>query len=137
MKPNHQKQSSRTPGDQFFDQWLADKVPKRSADPPVYGVYSLYESDASGNYSVPAGVLRDVQSFLNNHDMPIKRFLDYLRSSGHEERYMCKLVEAFNPNAVEGFMCRTRVSVDWTVRPTTATSIKCSNSALRPSCRKQ
>ncbi len=47
-------------------------------------------------------------------NMPIKRFLDYLRRSGNEERYMRKLVEAFNPNAVAGVMCRSLVSVDWT-----------------------
>lgn len=46
-------------------------------------------------------------------NMPIKRFLDYLRRSGNEERYMRKLVEAFNPHAVEGLMCRTLISVDW------------------------
>ncbi|HWS99766.1 MAG TPA: arsenosugar biosynthesis radical SAM (seleno)protein ArsS [Pyrinomonadaceae bacterium] len=46
-------------------------------------------------------------------NMPIKRFLDYLRRSGNEERYMRKLVEAFNPAAVEELMCRGLVSVDW------------------------
>jgi radical SAM/Cys-rich protein len=46
-------------------------------------------------------------------NMPIKRFLDYLRRTGNEERYMRKLVEAFNPHSVEGLMCRTLVSVDW------------------------
>jgi radical SAM/Cys-rich protein len=46
-------------------------------------------------------------------NMPIRRFLDYLRRSGNEERYMRKLVEAFNPRAVEGLMCRGLVSVDW------------------------
>lgn len=49
-------------------------------------------------------------------NMPIKRFLDYLRRSGNEERYFRKLVDAFNPNAVEGLMCRTLLSVDWTGR---------------------
>jgi radical SAM/Cys-rich protein len=49
-------------------------------------------------------------------NMPIRRFLDYLRRSGNEERYMRKLVEAFNPSTVEGLMCRTLVSVDWTGR---------------------
>ena len=49
-------------------------------------------------------------------NMPIKRFLDYLRRSGNEERYMRKLVEAFNPASVAGLMCRTLVSVDWTGR---------------------
>jgi radical SAM/Cys-rich protein len=47
-------------------------------------------------------------------NMPIKRFLEYLRRSGNEERYMRKLVEAFNPSTVEGLMCRHLVSVDWT-----------------------
>ena len=47
-------------------------------------------------------------------NMPINRFLDYLRRSGNEERYMRKLVEAFNPSAVDGLMCRNLVSVDWT-----------------------
>jgi radical SAM/Cys-rich protein len=49
-------------------------------------------------------------------NMPIQRFLDYLRRSGNEERYMRKLVEAFNPGAVEELMCRSLVSVDWTGR---------------------
>ncbi len=49
-------------------------------------------------------------------NMPIKRFLDYLRRSGNEERYMRKLIAAFNPATVEGLMCRNLVSVDWTGR---------------------
>jgi radical SAM/Cys-rich protein len=49
-------------------------------------------------------------------NMPIKRFLDYLRRTGNEERYMRKLVEAFNPASVEGLMCRNLLSVDWTGR---------------------
>ncbi|GAC1446012.1 MAG: arsenosugar biosynthesis radical SAM protein ArsS [Pyrinomonadaceae bacterium] len=49
-------------------------------------------------------------------NMPIKRFLDYLRRSGNEERYMRKLVEAFNPRTIEGLMCRNLISVDWTGR---------------------
>jgi len=46
-------------------------------------------------------------------NIPIKRFLDYLRRSGNEERYMHKLIEAFNPQTIEGLMCRTLLSVDW------------------------
>lgn len=46
-------------------------------------------------------------------NMPIRRFLDYLRRSGNEERYMRRLVEAFNPATVDGLMCRNLVSVDW------------------------
>ena len=47
-------------------------------------------------------------------NMPISRFLEYLRRSGNEERYMRKLVDAFNPSAVAGVMCRSLVSMDWT-----------------------
>ena len=47
-------------------------------------------------------------------NMPINRFLEYLRRSGNEERYMRKLVDAFNPLTVTGLMCRNLISVDWT-----------------------
>lgn len=40
-------------------------------------------------------------------NMPVKRFLDYLRRSGNEEGYRRKLIQAFNPHAVAGLMCRT------------------------------
>jgi radical SAM/Cys-rich protein len=46
-------------------------------------------------------------------NMPINRFLEYLRRSGNEGHYMRKLVQAFNPNTIDGLMCRTLVSVDW------------------------
>ena len=46
-------------------------------------------------------------------NMPIARYLDWLRRSGNEKSYMQKLVNAFNPRAVEGLMCRDTLSVDW------------------------
>jgi radical SAM/Cys-rich protein len=46
-------------------------------------------------------------------NMPIARFLDWLRRSKNEESYMTKLVNAFNPGTVEGLMCRNLISVDW------------------------
>jgi len=46
-------------------------------------------------------------------NMPISRFLADLLESNQFESYMQKLVEAFNPAAVEGLMCRTTLSVDW------------------------
>lgn len=49
-------------------------------------------------------------------NMPIRRFLEYLRRTGNEERYMQKLIDAFNPVTVNGLMCRSLVSVDWTGR---------------------
>ena len=46
-------------------------------------------------------------------NMPIARYLDWLRRSGNETSYMQKLVNAFNPTTVEGLMCRNTLSVDW------------------------
>lgn len=46
-------------------------------------------------------------------NIPIARFLDWLRRSKNEETYMAKLVGAFNPATVEGLMCRNLISVDW------------------------
>lgn len=46
-------------------------------------------------------------------NMPIARFLDWLRRSGNYESYMTKLVNAFNPVTVSGLMCRNMISVDW------------------------
>ncbi len=46
-------------------------------------------------------------------NMPIRRFLDFLRRSGNEERYQEKLVNSFNPVTVAGLMCRSLVSVGW------------------------
>ncbi len=46
-------------------------------------------------------------------NMPIARYLDWLRRSGNEKSYMQKLVNAFNPTTVDGLMCRNTLSVDW------------------------
>ncbi|QEG37242.1 arsenosugar biosynthesis radical SAM (seleno)protein ArsS [Bythopirellula goksoeyrii] len=46
-------------------------------------------------------------------NLPISRFLDDLLQSGQYQSYMQKLVESFNPRAVEGVMCRSMLSVDW------------------------
>jgi radical SAM/Cys-rich protein len=46
-------------------------------------------------------------------NMPISRYLDYLLQSGNYEKYMEKLVAAFNPSAAGGVMCRNTISVGW------------------------
>lgn len=46
-------------------------------------------------------------------NMPISRFLDYLLQSGNYETYMEKLVDAFNPAAAAGVMCRNTLSIGW------------------------
>jgi radical SAM/Cys-rich protein len=46
-------------------------------------------------------------------NMPISRFLDYLLESGNYDTYMQTLLDAFNPAAVAGLMCRNTISVSW------------------------
>jgi radical SAM/Cys-rich protein len=46
-------------------------------------------------------------------NIPISRFLDYLLASENYEGYMEELVEAFNPSAVEGVMCKNTISVSY------------------------
>jgi len=48
---------------------------------------------------------------LNN--MPISRFLEWLLQKGNLQGYMQMLLDAFNPAAVEGLMCRNTLSVGW------------------------
>jgi radical SAM/Cys-rich protein len=72
------------------------------------------EADYKRELAARHGIVFDRLLTITN--MPIKRFLEDLRRSGNEERYMAKLVEAFNPAAVPSLMCRNLVSVDWTGR---------------------
>ncbi len=46
-------------------------------------------------------------------NMPVARFLDWLRSTGNEKSYIQKIIDAYNPGAVQGLMCRNTLSVDW------------------------
>ncbi len=46
-------------------------------------------------------------------NLPISRFLEYLLESGNYVSYMEALIDAFNPAAVPGLMCRNTISVSW------------------------
>ena len=46
-------------------------------------------------------------------NMPISRYLEWLQGSGNLETYMRTLVDAFNPAAATGVMCRNTLSVGW------------------------
>ncbi|MCC7441404.1 MAG: arsenosugar biosynthesis radical SAM protein ArsS [Bdellovibrionales bacterium] len=46
-------------------------------------------------------------------NMPISRFLEYLQNSGNLDDYMERLVNAYNPAAAAGVMCRNTISVGW------------------------
>lgn len=78
--------------------------------PPQSSIENDFKRELWSRYAISFNHLHTITN------MPIKRFLEYLRRSGNEERYMRKLVGAFNPGTVEGLMCRSLVSVDWTGR---------------------
>ncbi len=78
--------------------------------PPQQSIEADFKRELMDRYGISFNRLFTITN------MPIKRFLDYLRRSGNEERYMRKLIEAFNPATVDGLMCRNLVSVDWTGR---------------------
>ena len=46
-------------------------------------------------------------------NLPISRYLDYLLQSGNYEKYMEKLVNAYNPVAAANVMCRNTISISW------------------------
>jgi radical SAM/Cys-rich protein len=66
-----------------------------------------YKRELESRYGV---VFNSLYTITN---MPISRFLEFLERTGNLERYMETLVNAFNPAAVEGVMCRTHLSVGW------------------------
>ena len=55
----------------------------------------------------------DFNSLFCITNLPVSRYLDYLVQSGNYESYMQKLIDAFNPVAAAGVMCRNTVSVAW------------------------
>jgi radical SAM/Cys-rich protein len=57
------------------------------------------------------GIVFDELHALTN--MPISRYLEWLESKGQLESYLQRLVDAFNPEAARGVMCRTTLSVGW------------------------
>lgn len=46
-------------------------------------------------------------------NLPVSRFLEYLVKTEKYEDYMNELVNAFNPTAAAGVMCRNTLSVSW------------------------
>ncbi len=55
----------------------------------------------------------DFNTLFTITNIPISRFLDFLIESGNYTEYMEKLIQAFNPAAVSGVMCRNTISIDW------------------------
>lgn len=55
----------------------------------------------------------EFSSLLALNNMPIKRFADFLIQRNELDSYLHLLVDSFNPDTVEGLMCRGTVSVGW------------------------
>lgn len=75
------------------------------------GPQALLESDFKRALSVKHGV--HFNSLICITNMPISRFLEFLITRELYEQYMQTLVQAFNPAAAQGVMCRDTISVGW------------------------
>jgi len=75
------------------------------------GAQGSMEREWKDGLARTAGVRFDRLIALNN--MPVGRFLEWLRSRGQEQAYMDALLAAFNPGAVAGLMCRDTLSIGW------------------------
>jgi radical SAM/Cys-rich protein len=78
-----------------------------SLPPPQAPLEEAYRRELAAHYNV---VFTRLFTITN---MPISRFLDDLLHNGKLEGYMQKLIDAYNPAAAAGVMCRTMVSVGW------------------------
>jgi radical SAM/Cys-rich protein len=75
--------------------------------PPQAGLEAAYRRELANRYGI---VFNRLYTITN---MPISRFLEDLTRAGRHEEYLAKLIAAYNPEAVEGVMCRTTLSVGW------------------------
>lgn len=77
----------------------------------------LPPNQASLEVEYKNALLKDFGIVFNNlftiTNLPISRYLDYLLNSGNYEKYMEKLIAAFNPVAAANVMCRNTISIGW------------------------
>ena len=59
----------------FFSGNIADTIPHRVPDSPIYGVYSDYESDVNGRYTTTAGVRVDGSSASSDGEIEAGDYL--------------------------------------------------------------
>lgn len=67
----------------------------------------LWKREMKRHYDV------DFHHLFTITNMPISRFLEFLEAKGRTTEYMTRLVNAFNPAAAPGVMCRNMLSVGW------------------------
>jgi radical SAM/Cys-rich protein len=78
-----------------------------SLPPPQGGLEEAYRRELRARHGVEFNRLFTITN------MPSSRFLDDLLESGKYEAYLRKLIDAYNPAAAAGVMCRTTLSVGW------------------------
>jgi radical SAM/Cys-rich protein len=78
-----------------------------SLPPPQATLQAAYRRELDMRFGVAFNRLFTITN------MPISRFLDDLLERGQYDQYMQKLINAFNPAAAAGVMCRTTLSVGW------------------------
>jgi radical SAM/Cys-rich protein len=81
-----------------------------SLPPPQDALEADYRRELRSRYGIEFTRLYAITN------LPISRFLDDLLAQGRLDEYLAKLVQAFNPATMDGLMCRTTISVDWTGR---------------------
>jgi radical SAM/Cys-rich protein len=75
--------------------------------PPQAALEVDYRRELSAHFGI---VFNHLYTITN---MPISRFLHALERDGQYDAYMQKLLDAFNPQAALGVMCRNLLSVSW------------------------
>lgn len=78
-----------------------------SLPPAQAALEAAYRRELEGRYGIAFTRLYTITN------MPISRFLEDLVRAGRLDAYMQTLVDAFNPLAVPGLMCRSTLSVGW------------------------
>lgn len=78
-----------------------------SLPPEQKGLEADYRRELRNRYGIEFTQLYTITN------LPISRFLVELLSTDSYDHYMSQLVNAFNPHAARGVMCRTMISVDW------------------------
>ena len=75
--------------------------------PPQDTLEAEYKSELKKHFNI------EFNNLFAITNLPISRYLNYLLQSGNYEKYMEKLVVAYNPVAAANVMCRNTISIGW------------------------
>lgn len=78
-----------------------------SLPPDQAGLEEAYRRELDSRYQIKFDRLFTITN------MPISRYLEHLLDTEKYDEYMAKLIDAFNPTAARGVMCRKMLSVGW------------------------